>query len=644
MEEIQKIELETPPKFNLGKFPRFCRSRALWLLLLLPLLLVTSIAVSSYFVFKQTKVVYEQVLSLKVVAKTKDLKAVKEEIIFTRESLSGLENSLKPLNWVGFLPFLGAYQKDALHLVRAGEASLEAAEIVVAAVEPYADIIGLSGTQAGGGAETSADRIDFLASTLEKVTPQIGEIGQKLAVSKTEVDQINPNRYPEKFRNQEIRKPLSQLITLVDQVSTLTSDARPVLEKTPWLLGIDAPRRYLIIFQNDSEIRPTGGFMTAYALLEVNKGKLKPLLSEDIYTVDSKFKPDQKAPQALIDYIAFPYGQDPRWRLRDMNISPDFKVSMETFIPNFQKVSKEEFDGVVSIDTRVLVRLLEVLGPVGVPEWGNFSAVPDKRCDGCPQVVYELERLITKPTSEIRLTRKAVIGPLMHSVLSNAFGSPKEKLPSLFTASFNSLIEKDILFYFPSGEVQKAMEAFNLAGRIRDFEGDFFHWNDSNFGGAKANLFINQKVTQEITVDKDGQIIKEVSVEFKNPSPHSVGCDAESGGLCLNAPYRDWFRLYVPKGSQLIESLGSEVEIKTYEELGKTVFEGYFGQKAPLNPNGGYTKMVFKYKLPFKAEKGQYHLLIQKQPGSHNPQYVLTWGGKEEEFELKTDKEFRLKL
>jgi len=138
-------------------------------------------------------------------------------------------------------------------------------------------------------------------------------------------------------------------------------------------------------------------------------------------------------------------------------------------------------------------------------------------------------------------------------------------------------------------------------------------------------------------------VTKEVSVEYKNPSPHSYGCDPETGGLCLNAPYRNWFRLYVPAGSTLLESLGSEVEVKTYEELGKTVFEGYYGKKAPLNPDGGYTKLVFKYKLPFKAKKGEvYKLLIQKQPGTRDPEYVVSLGGVTEEFELKQDKELKL--
>jgi len=405
-------------------------------------------------------------------------------------------------------------------------------------------------------------------------------------------------------------------------------------------LGIEKPRRYLILFQNDGELRPTGGFMTAYAVLEVDKGKPKPIVSEDIYALDSRFRPTEKAPEALVKYVPFPYSQDPRWRLRDMNISPDFKTSMETFSPNFQKASSLKYDGIVAIDTEVLVRFLKVLGPVGVPEWGNFSAEPDKRCDGCPQVVYELERLISKPTYDIKVARKAVIGPLMHSILANALGSPKEKIPDLFEAVFSSLLEKHVLFYFPDEKVQEAVESFNIAGRIKDYDGDFFHLNDTSFSGAKSNFFIKQEVEQKIEI-KEGKVVKTITIEYKNPSPAS-NCNLEAGQLCLNAPYRDWFRIFVPKGAKLLESSGSEVEVKAYEELDKTVFEGFFGDKYPLRPQGS-AKVVFKYELPNPVKK-EYKLLIQKQPGTDEPLYSVILDGQKEEFELKTDKEIKLKI
>lgn len=644
MDEIKKIDLdEAEPISEEKSKASFWKKKWFLALVVFFLILVLGIAGPGFLAITQAKKVYAETLQLKEAVKTKDLKLVQDRIISTRQSLGGLKNSLVPLSWVRIFPVVGAYQQDAVHLVRAGELGLEAAEIVVGTVTPYADIIGLAGGGvAGGGEKTAQDRIAFIITTVDKIGPDLDKISEKLKLVKNEVDQVKPKRYPETFRGQKIREPLTEVINLVDEFATLTSEARPVLEVSPWLLGNDAPRRYLLLFQNDGELRPTGGFITAYAILEVDKGKVNPVLSEDIYAVDARWKPDKQAPPALIKYVPFPYQKDPRWHLRDMNLSPDFFVSMGTFVPDFKKASRLEFDGVVAVDTKVLARLLKVLGTIGVPGWGNFSAEPDKRCDGCPQVVYELERLISKPVNELKTARKAVLGPLMHSIIANALGSPKERLPGLFEATFSSLQEKHVLFYFPDEKVQKAMESFDVAGRIKDFDGDYFHLNDTNFSGAKSDMFITQAVEQKIEIAGDGTITKTVTITYKNPSPPS-DCNLERGGLCLNAPYRDWVRIYVPVGSRLVESSGFEEELKTSDELGKTVFEGFYGDKYPLRPQG-QAKISLKYQLPFKAKKGDYRLLLQKQPGRAEPQYTIEIKGQQEEFVLKTDRELKFKI
>ncbi len=154
-------------------------------------------------------------------------------------------------------------------------------------------------------------------------------------------------------------------------------------------------------------------------------------------------------------------------------------------------------------------------------------------------------------------------------------------------------------------------------------------------------MFIEQTVTQEIEIENDGSIVKSVTIDYRNPAPPS-NCNLEAGELCLNGLYRDWVRLYVPQGSELIEATGAEIETKVYEDLGKTVFETFYGDQAPLRPEGK-KQLTFKYRLPFKLEKGDdYNLLIQKQPGTYNPEYIVTFDRQQEEFELTTDRHLKL--
>lgn len=616
------------------------------------LLFVTGgiLAFSLRDILKEKETAQKSFERLNQAVKEQDLTNIEQAVEETRAVFLKIEGKVQKSAWTRNVPLLGNYFSDAEHGLKAGEFGLESADLVIRALTPYADILGLAGAKSATvSGKTTMDRITFIITTLDKIRPQFDQISEKMRLVKSEIDQINSDRYPSNFRGMKLKDWIISAKVASDQMASLLSDAKPLLEVLPNLLGVDGEKFYLVIFQNDAELRPTGGFMTAYGILRIDKGKITPVLSQDIYSLDAQLKKTEPAPEALVKYVSLPYGEEAKkgiksqWRLRDMNLSPDFKFSMEKFYTYYQKTpGNRKINGIIAVDTKVLADLLKIIGVVGVPEWGNFSAEIDKRCN-CPQVVYRLEELADRPVSGINLARKAVIGPLMHSVLLNAFQSSKAKMPLLLQSILNSTYEKHLLVYLFDEKAQKAVEAFSLAGRIKDFEGDYLHLNDSSFSGAKANLFIKQSIEQKFEVNPDGEITKTVTVTYKNPSPAS-NCNLEKGGLCLNAPYRDWVRLYVPKGATLISTNGFESDIKTYEELGKTVFEGFYGDKYPLRPESS-AKVVFKYKLPQKVKKDdELKLLIQKQPGVEKYDMAVDFNGKKQEFELRTDKELKFKI
>jgi hypothetical protein len=292
------------------------------------------------------------------------------------------------------------------------------------------------------------------------------------------------------------------------------------------------------------------------------------------------------------------------------------------------------------VDTQLLVNLLDAIGPIGVPGFGNFSTQIEPKCN-CPQVIYELEsfadvegpiiwdpvtgKIILRPPNSDN--RKKIIGPLMNSIMANALGQPKDKLPKLFTAVFKSIMEKHVLFYMNDPAAQSAVEAFNLAGRIKEVSGeDYLHINDANLGGRKSNLYVTQEVDQEVTSDSGG-VTDTLTITYKN--------SAKQDGW-LNSILPDWIRVYVPKGSILIAAEGLDDKVAPYEEFNKTVFAGFY----QLRPEGE-SKITFKYKVPYKVS-GNYKILVQKQPGTDDPMYTITYGGKEQDFTLNMDKEIKL--
>lgn len=575
-----------------------------------------------------------------IAVQAQDLNQAIAKIESTNGALNKLAGDYKKLIWLKFIPYFGNFYRDGEHLIAGGSYLLEAADIAVKSLQPYADILGLEGEEKKAPEEmTAEERLLLALDTLDKIQPNLDQIGEKLKLAQEEIGKINPNRYPVKIGKIKIREKVATLVETIDGTATAAIEIKPIVGLLKPLLGFPEEKKYFLLFQNDAELRPTGGFMTAYALLSINKGKITPGYSHDIYTLDARFGNRVEAPEPIEKYLPKVY----YWHLRDMNLSPDFGQSMELFWENASKVlATSEVDGIIAVDTAVLVDIMEVLGPIGVSGWGNFSAETDERCN-CPQVFYELELYADKPVGEIKTERKGIIGPLMHSILLNVMGSPRKKWPQFFNVAFSNIQEKHILFHFFDQEIQKALEVLNAAGQIKDYEGDYLHINDCNFASAKSNMYVEEDVLQEIEVASDGTVTKTLTIDYKNPEPPS-DCNIERGELCLNGLYRDWLRIYVPAGSELIEAKGSEVEVTTYEELGKTVFEAFYGNDSPLRPLGK-AQMSFQYKLPFKVEKGQaYKLLIQKQPGAKTHDYMVKVNGQEESFELSGDRELQFNL
>ena len=606
-------------------------------------LVLIYLGVSGFLIYKSGLNLYKSAQNLEASVKSQDLNKVKTDIDTTKNDLAKFKSNFNLIAWTKILPFVGSYVSDASHAINAGLSGLDAGKIVITAVEPLSDLLGLKGGNAAtSGEKTAQERIDFIIGIVPELIPQMDKISGNIKTIQSEISQINPDRYPEKYNGKPIRSLIVSVQELISEASTFVVNGKPVLENLPYYLGIDSPRTYLVLFQNDKELRPTGGFLTGYAVMKVDKAKFEPTSSDDIYNLDAKYKPVIPAPEPIVKYIKGPYVLSKNLRLRDMNWSPDFNISMDTFNEAISKVGINNVDGIIAVDTQLLENLLNVIGPIGVTGFGNFSTQKIAECN-CSQVIHELEsfadiegpiiwdpltgKIIQRPPNSDN--RKRIIGPLMNSILANAMGQPKEKLAPLFEAGFRSLMEKHVMVYMMDKDKQKSLNDFGIGGVIRDYQGDYLHINDANLGGRKSNLYATSEVEQNIEIAKNGEVVKTVTITYKNPQKQDGW---------LNSVLPTWVRVYVPKGSTLIASEGLSEKSDPYEDLGKTVYAGFF----QLRPEG-LSKITFKYKLPFKFNK-DYKMLIQKQPGTNGFLYTINLGNHSEEFLLKTDKEVKISL
>lgn len=655
MEELKKIDLHTKrDKKELQESVKETRKRGFVpKKLLIILVIITGIGLGSVFAvvlpfqktYKSAQLTYAQARLALDAVKKQNVELAGEEIEKTKKSLKETKNTLNTFAYIKYIPVASWYYSDAEHLLSAGLYGLDASLILVDSVKPYADVLGLKG-QGSFVMGSAEQRIQTAILTLGKITPRIDDVANLLELSKKEIDAVDLNRYPAFLVGNKIKQQLVSTKDAADQGIAFVDEARPLIKVLPSLLGESKERKYLVLFQNDKEIRPTGGFLTAYAIFRIDKGNIHVESSDDIYNLDKRLRIRSNPPKPIQMYLP----KVTAFNLRDSNLSPDYIESMKTFESLYKNVaSKAEIDGIIALDTHVLVSTVKILDDEVIAEGVKFTSQKDKRCD-CPQVIYELERIADTPQSlDLRVTslesaqaqRKDILGVLLYSLMQKALkSSPKLYWGPLFQMLVNEANEKHVLVYLHDRDAQRGIEAMNIAGRIRSFDGDYLHINDANFGGAKSNMFVSESVTQDIKVGGDGIITKTVTINYKNPYPPS-DCNLERGGLCLNAELRNWLRIYVPKGSILVNSTGSEVKLSSYEELGKTIFDGFITVK----PEGTAT-FTITYNLPFKVKSGSpLPLLIQKQPGTDNNEYIIKLNGRQiEKFSLVTDKELKLKL
>lgn len=623
-------------KFN---FKRFLRSRNAAVIGVILLLLILFSIFGIYFpavkVYKSAKVTYADAQSTSWAVKTQNVSLASDQLAKTKIDLAQTDKDLQAMGYLKFVPIASWYYNDAYHLIQAGTHGLNAATILVDSIKPYADVLGLKGQGSFVGG-TAQQRIETAVKTIGKITPRIDDIANELSVVRSEIDMVNPEHYPAFLFGKKPGATIGTIRSLTDQSVNLITSARPLIKILPEVLGEPNEKKYLIIFQNDKELRPTGGFITAYAVFRLDSGVVHVDSSADIYSLDATVPNKPKAPRPILLYLP----KVPELNLRDNNLSPDFKTSMDSFYAMYKTAGgSTNIDGIIAIDTHALVSAMDILGDMNV-DGTTFTTKIDPRCD-CPQVIYELEALSDQPTNKIVTNRKGIIGDLMYAIMTKAFSSsPKKYWGPLFQTMLTAINEKHILFYMNNAQAQAGFESFNAAGRIISFTGDYFHLNQANFGGAKSNLFVSEAVAQDYNVGSDGTITKTVTVDYKNPFAPS-DCNLERGNLCLNAILYDWFRVYVPKGSQLVSVTGSEVKMTTYDDLGKTVFDGFL----TVRPQGA-SKLTITYKLPFKlAQNSLLPFLAQKQPGTDGDQYTITVGGRQlEQFNLTSDKTLNLKL
>ncbi|GEM_PF-7074961 len=161
-------------------------------------------------------------------------------------------------------------------------------------------------------------------------------------------------------------QPLPRLTPLLLRVNTaraLAQKITPLVSSLPELLSLNGKSTVLLLLQDPTELRPTGGFLSHIAILTLDTGRLTNIQIYDTAATDSQLRGQISPPADLARAIG-----ESNWYLRDSNWDPDFPSSAARAIWFVNKELSISPDRVVSVNLGTLVELLSATGPLRLPE------------------------------------------------------------------------------------------------------------------------------------------------------------------------------------------------------------------------------------------------------------------------------------
>ncbi len=374
-----------------------------------------------------------------------------------------------------------------------------------------------------------------------------------------------------------------------------------ILASAPSLLGADRTRTWLLIAQNNDELRATGGFLTGVAELHLQGGEITIGEFQDSYSVDNLSRVHPVPPGPLQRYMYAGL-----WVFRDANWSPDWPTAARQMEEIYRIDREVTPDGVIAVNLNALPQLVEALGPLTLEPGGDKVSAANvgsriRANWGSP--------LAPDQSGDRWSHRKDYLGLLFQALVRRLMAGDFDRY-KLGRTLMDAARSKDLLFYMNDGDL-------TFGGALYGGPDDALMIVDSNVGFNKVDGSIERRMLYSVRIDDTGAWRATATITYTNLSP-------DVGTFCVHQPldvkayselqqgcYWNYVRVFAPQGSELIRASGV-ADIESVAESNRTVFGGYL-----LVPRGERASVRFEYRLPpTLGESNHYTLHLEKQPGA----------------------------
>ncbi len=417
----------------------------------------------------------------------------------------------------------------------------------------------------GGALGPTTDVPSITSADLRRAGTLLADADGHLGVALEAASRLNPTALPRQLR---AGTRYGGLLARLPEAKLALGQLALTLRAAPQLLGIGQPAYYLVIAMDRSELRPAGGLMGNYGILELDGGKQssqRPLSLRNTYNLDSAYyrnpalnsHPDlndkpacySSGPQPPERYWWWPirrFSCEYGWGLRDSGLSPDFPTNARMALQIAKEASAVPagvpIQGVIAFTPVLIERVLDLTGPLSVPVF-NVTVTGQT----LERQIHDYQLLGKTPPGQ---DRKEFTHQLSIALLARLRSLRGAALKPLLKLVQDALREKELELYFSDAQMEGLLGQLGVSAAAQT-NGDGFFVVDTNDGGNKANLYVTERQTDVVTLLPNGGALHRLQVAVTYAKTGRV-----YEGATGFEDYSDVQRTYLPGDARILDYAG----------------------------------------------------------------------------------------
>lgn len=470
--------------------------------------------------------------------------------------------------------------------------------------------------------DTSINLTTQISQTKELINSSQKNLAQASEILESQSYNLLPSDLQSKYENGLAQiQNLQQIFTRLDKLLTGTQD----------LLGSQTAHRYLVLVQNQNELRPLGGFLGGVMTFEIDKGIIQNIQFQDIYDIDGQASQTLPVPPEFEGFTDQIFS-------RDANYTPSLMVSGPRINSLLQDAKQPNYHTIISLNHSLVSDVLQKTGHQNITIDDQDYYITAENFSLIFNTIVEIDQ------------NKNIVEPIIKQIQQNMFTqlSPTD-IATLVLSSFQ---KKDILFFTENKNIYKEYQTSYLYNESLPKDEDFLFITQTNIGGNKSDQYIQTDINHDTSFQENNDVINTLTINRTNQYSNQVEIRnmsllAENNIYSIPDELRYVLgrgtnkvstKIYIPQQANLISWEG---DITTPQELfDEDMDKKYILFTQELNPQESkQVQLKFRYKPTLNSRQpiSTYNFKLVKSLGfTYN--FTKTYSSTQQSYTLNTPK------